>query len=230
MTRRNRRAPGRAIRGLSLPGPRPGGRGPPAGGRQPQPPARDRPLGCSGPRGPSARRCSPAAAPATARSCWPSRWPGPGGLARSPGWTAARPPGASCRRAPQARALSNIGFESRSILDLPGSGLGPFDYIDCCGVLHHLPDPAAGLRALLSVLAPDGGLGLMVYAPHGRTGVYMVQDALGPPGPAGRAQRRQAGHRAPRAAAFAADQLAGGRTATSPTTTAAAMPGCTTCC
>ena len=69
-------------------------------------------------------------------------------------------------------------FESRSLLDLADSGLGPFDYIDCCGVLHHLPDPAAGLRALLSVLAPGGGMGLMVYAPHGRTGVYMVQDAL----------------------------------------------------
>ncbi len=76
------------------------------------------------------------------------------------------------------RGLSNIVWEQRSLLDLPGSGLGPFDYIDCCGVLHHLPDPAAGLRALLSVLAPGGGLGLMVYAPHGRTGVYMLQDAL----------------------------------------------------
>jgi SAM-dependent methyltransferase len=76
------------------------------------------------------------------------------------------------------RGLTNIVWEQRSILELPGSGLGPFDYIDCCGVLHHLPDPAAGLRALLSVLAPGGGLGLMVYAPHGRTGVYMLQDAL----------------------------------------------------
>ena len=78
----------------------------------------------------------------------------------------------------EIRKLDAIRWEERSLLDLPGSGLGPFDYIDCCGVLHHLPDPAAGLRALTSVLAPGGGIGLMVYAPHGRTGVYMIQDAL----------------------------------------------------
>jgi SAM-dependent methyltransferase len=89
---------------------------------------------------------------------------------------------AAARRIAEARAaarrLDNIRFVEGSILDLPESGLGPFDYIDCCGVLHHLPDPAAGVRALLSVLAPGGGMGLMVYAPHGRTGVYMLQDAL----------------------------------------------------
>jgi SAM-dependent methyltransferase len=89
---------------------------------------------------------------------------------------------AAARRIAQARAaargLTNIVWETASLLDLPDSGLGPFDYIDCCGVLHHLPDPAAGLRALTSVLAPGGGIGLMLYAPHGRTGVYMVQDAL----------------------------------------------------
>jgi SAM-dependent methyltransferase len=78
----------------------------------------------------------------------------------------------------EVRGLANIAWEQRSLLDLPGSELGPFDYIDCCGVLHHLPDPAQGLRALLSVLAPGGGMGLMVYAPHGRTGVYMMQDVM----------------------------------------------------
>ncbi len=86
-----------------------------------------------------------------------------------------------------ARRLDNVRFEQGSLLDLPTSGLGPFDYIDCCGVLHHLPDPLAGLKSLVSVLAPGGGLGLMVYAPHGRTGVYMVQEALrllAPPGEA----------------------------------------------
>src|SRR5690606_22795957 len=57
--------------------------------------------------------------------------------------------------------------------------IGPFDYIDCCGVLHHLPDPEAGFRALAEALSPDGGVGLMVYAPYGRTGVYPLQAAFG---------------------------------------------------
>jgi SAM-dependent methyltransferase len=78
----------------------------------------------------------------------------------------------------EARGLGNIDWVQGSLLDLPSLGLGLFDYIDCCGVLHHLPDPAAGLAALEGSLAPGGGMGLMVYAPHGRTGVYMVQEAL----------------------------------------------------
>jgi SAM-dependent methyltransferase len=78
----------------------------------------------------------------------------------------------------EARGLTNIDWVQGSLLDLAALGLGPFDYIDCCGVLHHLPEPAAGLAALVAVLAPGGGMGLMVYAPHGRTGVYMVQEAL----------------------------------------------------
>ena len=88
--------------------------------------------------------------------------------------------GAALRIAQERAAIRklDIDWQQRSLLDLPGAGLGPFDYIDCCGVLHHLPDPVAGLRALVSVLAPGGGIGLMVYAPHGRTGVYMLQDAL----------------------------------------------------
>jgi SAM-dependent methyltransferase len=51
-----------------------------------------------------------------------------------------------------------------------------FDHIVCTGVLHHLADPDAGLRTLRSVLKPDGAMHLMVYAPYGRTGVYMLQD------------------------------------------------------
>jgi SAM-dependent methyltransferase len=51
-----------------------------------------------------------------------------------------------------------------------------FDQIVCTGVLHHLADPAAGLTALAQVLAPGGAMHLMVYAPYGRTGVYMLQE------------------------------------------------------
>ena len=88
---------------------------------------------------------------------------------------------AAASQVAQARAAARgltLDWRQGSLLDLAASGLGPFDYIDCCGVLHHLPDPAVGLTSLLSVLAPGGGLGLMVYAPHGRSGVYLLQDAL----------------------------------------------------
>jgi SAM-dependent methyltransferase len=51
-----------------------------------------------------------------------------------------------------------------------------FDHVICTGVLHHLPDPDAGLRALRDVLARDGAMHVMVYAPYGRAGVYMLQD------------------------------------------------------
>lgn len=51
-----------------------------------------------------------------------------------------------------------------------------FDLIICTGVLHHLMDPDAGLRALRSVLRPDGAMYLMLYAPYGRAGIYMIQD------------------------------------------------------
>jgi len=75
-----------------------------------------------------------------------------------------------------ARDLTSITFLTGDLLTAPD--LGPFDYIDCCGVLHHLPDPQAGFDALSAALAPDGGMGLMVYAPLGRTGVYPMQEAL----------------------------------------------------
>jgi len=76
----------------------------------------------------------------------------------------------------QIRGLTGIRFLTGSLLDAPDHG--PFDYIDCCGVLHHLPDPGAGFAALAAALAPQGGLGFMVYAPLGRAGVYPLQAAF----------------------------------------------------
>lgn len=77
----------------------------------------------------------------------------------------------------KARQLDQIKFVTGSLLDAPD--MGQFDYIDCCGVLHHLPEPADGFSALRAALAPDGGLGFMVYAPYGRSGVYPLQQAFG---------------------------------------------------
>jgi SAM-dependent methyltransferase len=51
-----------------------------------------------------------------------------------------------------------------------------FEYVVSTGVLHHLPDSDAGLRALRDVLAPNGAMHVMVYAPYGRAGVYLLQD------------------------------------------------------
>ena len=77
----------------------------------------------------------------------------------------------------KARNLTGITFHTASLMTAPDRG--PYDYIDCCGVLHHLPDPQAGFDALSAALHPDGGIGLMVYAPFGRSGVYPLQEAFG---------------------------------------------------
>ncbi|MEL7348231.1 MAG: class I SAM-dependent methyltransferase, partial [Pseudomonadota bacterium] len=79
-----------------------------------------------------------------------------------------------------ARGLS-VRFLTGDLRQAPALAVaeGAFDYIDCCGVLHHLDDPDSGFAALAEALSPQGGMGLMVYAPYGRTGVYAMQAAFG---------------------------------------------------
>ena len=79
------------------------------------------------------------------------------------------------RRLKDQYSLTNLEIEEVPIEQAVGLGRS-FDLIVCTGVLHHLADPDAGLRALRSVLEPDGVMSLMVYAPYGRSGVYMLQD------------------------------------------------------
>lgn len=78
----------------------------------------------------------------------------------------------------EVRGLTNIRFADGPIERVAEVAPGPYDYIDCCGVLHHLDSPESGLKALTGVLKPEGGMGLMVYGTLGRTGVYPVQEAL----------------------------------------------------
>lgn len=78
----------------------------------------------------------------------------------------------------EMRKLDNIDWVHASILDIPKLGFEKFDYINSSGVLHHLAEPEAGLKALESVLKEDGAMHLMLYAKYGRFGVYLVQDIL----------------------------------------------------
>ncbi len=78
----------------------------------------------------------------------------------------------------QRRKLNNIRWLEGSILDLPEMDVGSFDYINCSGVLHHLENPTLGLRALESVLADDGAIGVMVYGKYGRTAIYQIQELM----------------------------------------------------
>ncbi|MBX7146487.1 MAG: methyltransferase domain-containing protein [Alphaproteobacteria bacterium] len=78
----------------------------------------------------------------------------------------------------EIRELTNIKFILNSLEKLPELNLGFFDYIDCCGVLHHLANPAEILMHLKKSLKQYGGIGLMVYGLIGRTGVYELQNAL----------------------------------------------------
>jgi SAM-dependent methyltransferase len=71
--------------------------------------------------------------------------------------------------------LKNLEVQQVAIEQVHELGMS-FDQIVCTGVLHHLADPDAGLRALRSMLKPEGAMHLMVYAPYGRAGIYMLQE------------------------------------------------------
>lgn len=53
-----------------------------------------------------------------------------------------------------------------------------FDLIVSSGVLHHMADPLAGLKALGGCLRADGALGVMLYAKYGRIGVDMLESVF----------------------------------------------------
>jgi SAM-dependent methyltransferase len=55
---------------------------------------------------------------------------------------------------------------------------GDFDLIITTGVLHHMADPGAGMRALAERLRPDGVLAVMLYATYGRIGVQLLQSVF----------------------------------------------------
>lgn len=74
-------------------------------------------------------------------------------------------------------AAENLYFRHLSIDDIERIP-GQFDFINCVGVLHHLPDPQAGLNAIASKLAPGGLAHIFVYGELGRWEIQLMQRAL----------------------------------------------------
>ena len=78
------------------------------------------------------------------------------------------------------RGMANVAVQEVDLMTLAGLEVpeGGFDLIVSSGVLHHLSDPAEGLRRLRGALAPHGILTVMVYGQHGREGIYRLVRAI----------------------------------------------------
>jgi len=67
-------------------------------------------------------------------------------------------------------ALTELEFAQADLLELHATGRS-FDVIECSGVLHHMADPFAGWRALLSLLRPGGFMVVGLYSELARRGL-----------------------------------------------------------
>lgn len=77
----------------------------------------------------------------------------------------------------QRSQAHRVEFHHLSLYDVEQLA-GEFDLINCVGVLHHLPDPIAGIRALAKKLAPGGLMHIFVYGELGRWEIRLMQQAI----------------------------------------------------
>lgn len=77
----------------------------------------------------------------------------------------------------QRSGADRVTFHTLSIYDVEQIP-GEFDLINCVGVLHHMPDPIRGIRALSKKLKPGGILHIFVYAELGRWEIQLTQAAI----------------------------------------------------
>ena len=73
--------------------------------------------------------------------------------------------------------VRGVEFRAGDLRD-PLALQGDFGMIDAYGVLHHLEDPLAGLRALAARLVPGGILRVMVYSSYARREEESIRRAL----------------------------------------------------
>src|SRR5262245_61477462 len=81
------------------------------------------------------------------------------------------------KRKTPAPLAGRIEYAQADILKL-GSIERTFDLIDASGVLHHLADPLAGWRALLSLLRPGGFMRVGLYSELARRGIVAARDFI----------------------------------------------------
>jgi 2-polyprenyl-3-methyl-5-hydroxy-6-metoxy-1,4-benzoquinol methylase len=85
-----------------------------------------------------------------------------------------RPSLAYARRKTREEGLPNIEYAQADILQLETIGRS-FDRIEAVGVLHHLADPKAGWRVLLSLLRPNGVMRIGLYSETARRALGEAQ-------------------------------------------------------
>jgi len=77
---------------------------------------------------------------------------------------------AYAKRKTREAGLHNVEYAQADILKL-GTIERRFDHIEAVGVLHHLADPKAGWRLLLSLLRPDGTMHIGLYSQLARRAI-----------------------------------------------------------
>jgi tetratricopeptide (TPR) repeat protein/2-polyprenyl-3-methyl-5-hydroxy-6-metoxy-1,4-benzoquinol methylase len=70
--------------------------------------------------------------------------------------------------------LTNIKYAHADLLQLSSIGYS-FDIIEAIGVLHHLADPLAGWRVLLSILRPGGFMRVGLYSKLARSDINIAR-------------------------------------------------------
>jgi tetratricopeptide (TPR) repeat protein/SAM-dependent methyltransferase len=73
--------------------------------------------------------------------------------------------------------LVNLRFAQADILAL-GALEQRFDLVECSGVMHHMRDPIAGWRVLLSLLKPGGFMKLGLYSEAARRDIVAAREAV----------------------------------------------------
>jgi SAM-dependent methyltransferase len=84
---------------------------------------------------------------------------------------------AYARRKTREAGIDNIAYGQADVLELGSIGRS-FDVIESIGVLHHLSDPLAGWRVLLSLLRDNGLMAIGLYSAAARRSISTIRDDI----------------------------------------------------